>query len=128
MPLVLGIFQLMLQYHHFASQLDNWMSFANAISKTYLVSHQITVGCILLNHFLGERFLSPFCKPVDYKTINLGDLLHSHRLQNRKLNKREKTKTPVSLTNQFRIQGLGTPTTHMPGQQNNGGVATKMKM
>ena len=92
MPLVLGIFQLMLQYHHFASQLDNWMSFANAISKTYLVSHQITVGCILLNHFLGEIFLSPFCKPVDYKTINSGDLLPSHRLQNRKLNKREKNK------------------------------------
>ena len=77
--------------------------------------------------FLGERFLSPFCKPVDYKTINSGDLLHSHRLQNRKLNKREKTKTPVSLTNQFRIQGLGTPTTHMPGSRIMGGWPPKWK-
>ena len=60
MPLVLGIFQLMLQYHHFASQLDNWMSFANAISKTYLVSHQITVGCILLNHFFRREISVSF--------------------------------------------------------------------
>ena len=98
-------------------------------SRRHIWCHiRLPVAAFCWITFLGERFLSPFCKPVDYKTINSGDLLHSHRLQNRKLNKREKTKTPVSLTNQFRIQGLGTPTTHMPGQQNNGGVATKMKM